>query len=364
MAPTDRRASTLSLAVLLFVVGLLFLTMVSPFVLALSMGALAATLTHPIYRRLERLLGPLTSAALVVAGLTVLAVGPLSVFAAIALKEGRELFSQLTKDGAGVSPSALAASAARRFPLLRTIGGPEDIERGVSGFLMASVSQLSEEVLARFSGVPEAALQGLLALISCFFFLMEGERLLDWAFARIPLAAEPRRSVLDALRDGVRSSILAAFAAALAQTLLLLLGFVALGIPGIFFAVGVSFVLSWLPIIGCSPVWIGASVYLFAQGATGRAIAMLCIGLATSVVDNIVRPLVLKGRGDIHPLLGFVAILGAIRLFGVAGVFLGPVVATLLIALLDAIPPPRTESDDSTRRGRGEASRAEALEPP
>jgi predicted PurR-regulated permease PerM len=52
------------------------------------------------------------------------------------------------------------------------------------------------------------------------------------------------------------------------------------------------------------------------------------------ISDNIVKPWVLKGRMSLHPFLGLLSVLGGLRIFGLAGIFLGPLITALTITLL------------------------------
>jgi predicted PurR-regulated permease PerM len=65
---------------------------------------------------------------------------------------------------------------------------------------------------------------------------------------------------------------------------------------------------------------------------------MIAAGLFTGVIDNVVRTIVLKGRSNMHTLVTLVASFGGIGLFGIMGVFIGPVLASIGIALLQAWP--------------------------
>ena len=62
------------------------------------------------------------------------------------------------------------------------------------------------------------------------------------------------------------------------------------------------------------------------------------MGLLTGLVDNVVRALILRGRSKMHPLVSLVAIFGGIEMFGLLGIFLGPILAAVLIALLQLWP--------------------------
>jgi len=116
------------------------------------------------------------------------------------------------------------------------------------------------------------------------------------------------------------------------------LSYLILGVPAAFLAAGATFLFAWIPLVGCSPVWLGGAIYLYSQAAILQAILMVVVGLMAGLVDNFVRPLVLQGRSKMHPLVSLVAIFGGIEMFGILGIFLGPILAAVLIALLQLWP--------------------------
>jgi predicted PurR-regulated permease PerM len=65
---------------------------------------------------------------------------------------------------------------------------------------------------------------------------------------------------------------------------------------------------------------------------------MIAIGALAGVADNIVRPLFLRGQANMHPLISLLSIFGGINLFGMIGVFVGPILAAILVSLLDIWP--------------------------
>ena len=105
-----------------------------------------------------------------------------------------------------------------------------------------------------------------------------------------------------------------------------------------FLAAAATFILAWIPLVGCSPVWLAGAIYLYAQDALLKAILMVICGLIAGLVDNFVRPLILQGRSKMHPLVSLVAIFGGMEMFGIMGIFLGPILAAVLIALLQLWP--------------------------
>ena len=90
-----------------------------------------------------------------------------------------------------------------------------------------------------------------------------------------------------------------------------------------------------LPIGGSAFVWVPATLWLFIDGRWGFGIFMLCWGLMLVGIDNVVRPLLISGRARISPLAVFVGVLGGIPAFGAIGIIAGPVVLSLVLALIE-----------------------------
>jgi predicted PurR-regulated permease PerM len=120
--------------------------------------------------------------------------------------------------------------------------------------------------------------------------------------------------------------------------MVMLLGFLLLGVPAAFLAAGATFLFAWTPLVGSTPVWLAGAIYLYAPEALLRTLLMVACGLLAGLVDNFVRAMILKGRSKMHPLVSLVAIFGGIEMFGIMGIFLGPILAAVLIALLQCWP--------------------------
>jgi len=98
---------------------------------------------------------------------------------------------------------------------------------------------------------------------------------------------------------------------------------------------GLAALLSLLPVGGSALVWIPAVIWLFFEKHWGWGIFLLVWGAALSGLDNVVRPLLISGRARISALAVFVGVLGGIPAFGAIGVIAGPVVLSLVLALID-----------------------------
>jgi predicted PurR-regulated permease PerM len=90
--------------------------------------------------------------------------------------------------------------------------------------------------------------------------------------------------------------------------------------------------------VGSALVWVPVVIYLLLAGSIAKGVFLLvyCIVVVSSI-DNILRPWVVGGRVELHPLVLLFFIFGGVEAFGFLGLFLGPVVASVLVALFDIL---------------------------
>jgi predicted PurR-regulated permease PerM len=324
-------------ALLLCFVAVLW--MVGPYLLSLYLGGTLAMLAYPLHQWLQetRKWGPRLAAAALTAGLLALVILPLTAFSVMAVMQSIDLGQQMA-ELKEFSPRAIT-KVLSRWDLVRTvIGDPSDVNARLKSVIQAAGQFTSASVLELGKGVPEFLVQLALALLAFFFLLLNGVQFVDWLLGLGALDRKVQNELVHAFRDTTISVVLASLAAASAQALLIAGGFLLLGIPGAFLAGGVTFVFAWIPVLGTVPAAAAGLLYLYVDGSPVLMAAMLSVGVAASLIDNLVRPLVLRGRAGMHPLVGLVAIIGGIRMFGILGVFIGPILAAMLLALLRIWP--------------------------
>ena len=181
-------------------------------------------------------------------------------------------------------------------------------------------------------------------LFLLFFFLRDGDDMMARSRGLIPLDEERKDRLFLQLSNVTRAIMFGTSVTALAQGFLVGVGFAIAGLPSpVVFGV-LAALLSLLPIGGAAFVWAPAVVWLFLDGRWGYAIFMLAWGLMLGGLDNVLRPLLISGRAKISALAVFVGVLGGIPAFGAIGIIAGPVVLSLVLALL--------EFAEETRSGR------------
>jgi predicted PurR-regulated permease PerM len=332
------------LAVMTYAAYLIF----APFLTAIAWALILTIMLAPVHRRLGRWIRwPTARAAVTCLLAIVLVVGPLAGLVTVLVRElidGLQYIQAHAGDIADLDPSQWRAVAAVNGWLESWFGEPryqdllqtQDLgsrvvsaAQGLSQWLLNQTSAIVGN-LARFS------FTAVVTWLCLFYFLRDGDRGLQAATEVLPYPDDLKREMLERLNGVVVSSVYGGLIVALVQGALGALAFAVLGIPSPVLWGTVMAVLSFLPVIGGSLVWAPTAVVLAIQGRVGAAIGLALWGaLAIGLVDNILRPILISGRTQMHPLLTFLAVLGGIQAFGMLGLFLGPVLVALVTGVLD-----------------------------
>ncbi len=334
----NSRAALVTFLGILFILLFVFLRMIEPFVMAVMIGAILALLLGPQFEKLQKLRCSPQLSAVAITCLISLGIGlPLGSFSVLAIHEAKAIGEGLAKNS-NFSYLTFSEKLAKLPYSENLVGDQASIElkiREVSENIGELISSAALKFLAH---LPDLLLHMVLALFACFVFLLNGKRLSHWIFKKIPIDQDVEIEIITSLKKTSRSVVLSVLAAAGVESFLIFFGFLFLNVPGAFFAAGATFIFSFIPIISCSPVWISGALYLFLHAMPLKAVLMIGIGILTGIAENSVRPLVLRGSSNLHPLLGLIAILGGLKMFGLFGVLLGPILASLLVSLLEIWP--------------------------
>lgn len=200
-----------------------------------------------------------------------------------------------------------------------------------SGYLLDSVG-------AAVGGVTTILITALLVNVFLYLLLRHGkdwiDRLTDWT----PLAPPTTASILRTVKDSVVANVNGVFAVVVGQGLLLSLGFWLAGVrsPVLWGALGG--LASIVPVVGAPLVWVPVAIAFLLMASYWKALFLvLWCAVVVGSVDNVLRPLVVGARERHHPALIALAAIGGTYAFGPLGILLGPLVVSLVGALLKEI---------------------------
>ena len=324
---------------LIFGLGLtvLFFYMMAPFVVAILLGAVTAIICYPVFFHLKRRMARPLAGVLVTGGVTLGILVPLGFVFTNGAYQLLGLLSHVkfTRDGQlGVSTyrpfldKALTALA-RFVPINRQWVMSQAMD------VLSTVLEKTSQVLGAFlSGMPSLLLALAVVIISVYFLTVDGSRFLRFLSTLSPMRHERSLQLYHAFEQSCRGVVLGLLASSVVQGLLITFFFLVTGLPNYFLMGVVGVVMGMVPIVGTAPITIGAVIYLFASDEPIRAGVMIAGAILIAASDNIVRPWVLRGQSEMHPLLALVSAFGAINLFGPTGIFLGPVIAAVFVSFL------------------------------
>jgi predicted PurR-regulated permease PerM len=254
---------------------------------------------------------------------------------------GQQAFGFFDWLGPRLQPAALESlwreTLPERYPSLapwfETSGGAAMplVSDALSGLAGGANSLIQKTV----TGLTSAALELVLFLLILFFFLRDGTRLREEARKVSPISQSQEDQILDHLTRTVKGVLQAMVVVPLVQGLVAMLGFWIFGVPSpLLWGVMVIFA-AFIPLLGSPLGWVPAAVYLIVTQPGMAGWGLLAYGiLFISTIDNFVKPLLLRDAAQIHPLLGFLAILGGVMAFGPMGFLVGPVVLSLMLSAL------------------------------
>jgi predicted PurR-regulated permease PerM len=163
---------------------------------------------------------------------------------------------------------------------------------------------------------------------------MDGDKLVRKILYYLPLNDDDETLMLEKFTSVSRAMIKGSFVIGILQGGLAGIAFAVAGIDNAVFWGTVMAVLSIIPSVGSALIWIPASIILIMQGDTGAGVGLMAFcGLVVGSLDNVLRPILVGKDTKMHELMIFFGTLGGILMFGIPGVLIGPLVASLFITV-------------------------------
>ena len=168
-----------------------------------------------------------------------------------------------------------------------------------------------------------------------YFMLMNGRRMEEALYEYIPLKDGNVERIGQEVKTMVISNTIGIPLIALLHGIVGLIGYLIIGInePWLWFVA--TSIAAMMPVVGAALIYVPLTIMLFAQGDTGKGIAMALWGFVLiGLVDNLFRFLLNRRLGNIHPLITIFGVIIGIQLFGFIGLIFGPLLISMFILLL------------------------------
>ncbi|TMQ57373.1 MAG: AI-2E family transporter [Candidatus Eisenbacteria bacterium] len=338
MAITENGSARIILIALLVASLVLVWLIIRPFAAALFMAAVLAVTFHRWYARLlTRVRGRRTLAAGIITACLVLAlVLPVAALGVIAVREAAESLDFLHKVLAeeGVEglirqvPEPIQGWVAQRWRQIPKRDQNAEFIFNLERRAAASIPRLLNEA-------GQIVAQALLMSVALFFMLMDGGRLLAWLDVISPLQRRQMRELFSEFRRVSASVLLGSVVTAGAQAAAALVGYLIARAPNPSFLALATFFLGLIPILGAGGFSFAVAIYLYLTGHVYAAVFLaIWSTFVVGMVDNVLKPIVIKGGMEMHGAIVFFALIGGLAAFGPVGLVLGPLSVSLLLAVL------------------------------
>jgi predicted PurR-regulated permease PerM len=178
---------------------------------------------------------------------------------------------------------------------------------------------------------------GMVMLVFTLFFLYtDGPYLSRLVLHAIPIRREYLKTLTGKFMDITRSLFFGYIMVALIQATMAYIIFTLFAVRGALVLAMVTFICVFIPMIGGGLVWLPLGlIRLFSGDVLGGTLFLIVSGFFISLLDNVLRPMFLKDRIQLHPLVIFFAIMGGVSVYGFNGLILGPVIVILFLTVLD-----------------------------
>lgn len=308
-----------------------------PFLPAIVTSAALAALVYPAHQRVEERLRHPDLAAFVDTTIVFFAILlPVVALSFVLVGELRTGIEEVTRQMSGM----LAPGSGLREWMERAgghLGLDPDQVSGQLGEQMQQVpSILADRTLSFLSGLGGWLLQAGTAVFTLYFMLRDGDSLVEMTRWLIPLDQEYTDRLLHRAREVTYATMYGNVVVAAVQGAL---------VGGVFWLAGLSAAALWgtitaalslLPVVGAPLVWVPAGIILMSGGRVGTGLAVLAFGFfVVSTVDNWLRAVLVSDRAQLHPLVVFFSVLGAVFVFGAVGIFVGPVLFVVGLSLIE-----------------------------
>lgn len=350
------------LLAIVLLIGVKFFQVMVLFIVPLFLAAVLVVIFKPVHLwilekvgRRRRLAAIITTCIIVLIVLL-----PTLALALRAVSEGMELYSPFA--------SAVVEGSEEEDEIAPALDEPEDETDALDSFV-AKVVKESNDLLKRFrlpqlkaetvqatikskligiaTPLAVGGLQTLMStlvglaimVISTYYFFADGPYMLIALMRMSPLDDAYERELLVKFADISRSVVVATLLSAVVQGVLAGIGFFFVGLDKIFFLSGITIFLAMIPFVGAAAVWVPVCAWLYFHDGRGMAALLLaayCGGIV-SMVDNVIKPYILHGQANLHPLLALLSVIGGVQVLGPIGILVGPMLVAFLQALVNML---------------------------
>lgn len=316
----------------------LFIFINIPFIISIVLGGILAMALVPLVDYLEDK-GLKRGMALLVMTMSMLILGliPVVAFFVRGSKIVTGIFQNTDMNGMS---QRLTSSLDKLIDKVCGIYGvdPDFAHEKFNGFLEKTLGFITGMFSDFIAELPTVLMLGLITIIAMYCFLKESRTIREFFDRYFYFSPENGNRFVKMVKMSCREVFVSNILTGILQSLIVSIGALAFGIGDFFLVFFITFIVSFIPVAGAGPVAGVLGLICFAESRIGAGIGMMIIGGVTGISDNIIRPYFASmGEVEVHPFIGLLAVIGGVIMFGLPGLFIGPLLASLTFGAVPII---------------------------
>ncbi|MBK7142187.1 MAG: AI-2E family transporter [bacterium] len=321
----------------------LFYKLLAPFFAPLMWATVFAILFHPLYKRLlKRVKRPGLASILILFLIIIVIIGPVVLLSVMLVEQAASAVQRVTEMRQSGQLDTIWSQVAPWWDsVVQRLSPYVDIQKlDLRAMTEDAVSWLGNFFVNQTSwiiaNVSKAIFYFLLMLFTLYYLLKDGEKLVERIAALMPLERSRTNAMLKELHGIINSTMISGIVIALIQGAVGGMMFALVGIPSALFWGAIMAFLSVIPLLGAFIIYVPAGLILIINGDVVQGCIIIGVGtLIVSQIDNFLRPYMVAGGTNMHPLMLFLSMTGGIALLGIEGLIAGPLVAAAFVTILE-----------------------------
>ncbi|CAG0957571.1 Putative transport protein YdiK [Methanosarcinales archaeon] len=327
----------------------LFFKIIEPMITIFLSSILITYLSYPLYKKIrKRISNKFLSIILTILVIVIVLLLPFSYLVFEVTQQSFEFYNSLSSNIAKGSLFGIGCTSAdsKICSLINNIEKFSAKSLSKIGFdkqLQKILPRLEEILTNYFIEIPLAILNGGFILFISYFLFNDGEKIIQKIVGWVPIRKKAVKKLIDKFEKVTYAVVFGQLFVAMALGFVAIIGFYIFGVPfPIFWGVMTAF-FSLIPPVGTAIIWVPASFYLVLSGyltedyiTLSKGVGLFVYGLLIiSTIDNILRLKIIQAKADVQPIILIAGVIGGVNLFGVIGLFLGPIILPLLLTYFE-----------------------------
>jgi len=333
---THKKSELYFLLTLVLIIATISFFVFKPFLPAVISAIVFAIIFAPVHRFILKIMRHQAGISALISTVLVLiiAVVPLVVVGINIFYEASNLYSSVVS---GSNASNLSLFAEKTVKVVKSYTDyPLDLSIDINQYLKQGLTWLLQHLGPLFSNIATLLLSAFIFLIALYYTFKDGQKFKNAIITISPLHDIHDETIVKKLTQAVNSVVRGTLVVAVIQGILTSIGFAIFGIPNPTLWGSTAVVSALIPGVGTALVLVPAIIFLFVTGQFLASFGLLLWSvLAVGLIDNFLGPKFVGKGVNIHPFIILLSILGGLGFFGPLGFVLGPLVVSLLFALID-----------------------------